>query len=336
MKIRFSILKPSILALCCLLLASCQPNKNELVIYAGRSKELVNGIIERFKRESGIDVKIKYGKTAELALALSEEGANSPADLFWAQDAGALGAISQAQLFAPLPDDIAESVETTFRNPHNKWVALTGRARTIAYATSRVQEKDVPKSIFALTDPKWKGKIAWSPENASFQSVVTAMRKVHGDLRTMAWLVAMKANEPKSYPNNAAIVEAIAAGEADLGLPNHYYLLNFKDKDPNYPVAQTYFADGDVGNLINVSGAGILKSSKNQEKAQAFLRFMLSKAGQTYMANNEFEYPVIAAVPLHSGLTALSDLQTSRVKVDLNDLADLKGTLVLLRNVGLL
>jgi iron(III) transport system substrate-binding protein len=311
-------------------------SKRELVIYAGRSKELIDGIIERFKHESGIDVQVKYGKTAELALALMEEGANSPADVFWAQDAGALGAVSQAGLFADIPDNVRTQVAEVFRNSHKHWIALTGRARTLAYSPSRVKEEDLPKSIFDLTNPKWKGKVAWSPENASFQSVVTAMRKTQGDAKTLAWLVAMKANEPKSYANNASIIEAIAAGEADLGLPNHYYLFGFKDKDPNYPVAQTYFADGDAGNLVNVSGAGILKTTKHSAEAIEFLNFVLSKAGQIYMANNEFEYPVISNVPLHKDLTSFDVLQKSRVQVDLNTLADLQGTLDMLRQVGLL
>lgn len=325
-------------------LAGCTPQESQknaagsqtLTIYAGRSKELVDGIIERFKKESGLNVQVKYGKTSDLALVLQEEGPNSPADLFWAQDAGALGAVSQAGLFEDLAPAVLGQVDTAFKNDHAHWVALTGRARTLAYSTIRLTPASLPTSILQLTDPKWKGKLAWSPENASFQSFVTAMRKTQGEDKTRAWLEAMKKNEPKAYPNNAAIIEAIAAGEADLGLPNHYYLLGFKDKDPNYPVAQTFFAQGDAGNLVNVSGAGILKASKNKEAANAFLNFILSKAGQTYMANDEFEYPVITGVSLHSGLTPFSELQKVKMNVDLNSLSDLKGTLALLKSTGIL
>lgn len=327
-------------ALLLLGLTGCQSSPSDqsekLVIYAGRSKELVDGIIERFEKESGIDVQVKYGKTAELALLLEQEGAQSPADLFWSQDAGALGTAAKAGLFTDLPASITNKVDAVFRNPHAGWVALTGRARTLAYSTQRVQAASLPKSVLELTDPKWKGKIAWSPENASYQAFVTAMRKQKGEQATESWLLAMKANEPKAYPNNQSIIEAIAAGEADLGLPNHYYLLGFQDKDPNYPVNQTFFAAGDLGNLVNVSGAGILKSAKNKTAAEAFLNFILSEAGQVYMANDEFEYPVVPGIKLHEGLADFATLGQLRPQVDLNALGDLEATLALLKKTGLL
>ncbi len=330
------------LALGVFLISGCNPQPSNtsddksLVLYAGRGKELVDGIIERFMKETGINVQVKYGKTAELALVLQQEGDKSPADLFWAQDAGALGAVMKAGLFADLPKALSGSVAKTFQNPHDQWVALTGRARTLAYSVKRVQVAELPQGIEDLTNPKWKGKIAWAPDNASFQSFVTALRMTQGEEKARIWLLAMKANEPKSYNNNAAIVEAIAAGEADLGLPNHYYLLSFTDKDPNYPVAQTMFKAGDAGNLVNVSGAGILKSGKNPEAAKAFLKFILSQAGQTYMANDEFEYPVVDGVKLHPKLMQVEALGKVKMAVDLNTLADLEGTLALLKATGVL
>ncbi len=323
-------------------MSGCKPggtqttDEKNLVLYAGRGKELVDGIIERFMKESGINVQIKYGKTAELALMLQQEGVNSPADIFWAQDAGSLGAVMKAGLLAELPQELTEAVAQTFRNPHHQWVALTGRARTLAYSLKRVSAADLPQSIFDLSNPKWKGKIAWSPDNASFQSFVTALRKTQGEEKARDWLLAMKANEPKAYANNAAIIEAIAAGEADLGLPNHYYLLSFTDKDPKYPVGQTVFKAGDAGNLVNVSGAGILKSGKNPEAAKAFLKFILSQAGQTYMANDEFEYPVTEGVKRHPNLMSMDELGKLKPSVDLNSLSDLEGTLTLLKVIGIL
>ncbi|MBL7977121.1 MAG: iron ABC transporter substrate-binding protein [Bacteroidetes Order II. Incertae sedis bacterium] len=329
------------LSLSLVLLSGCKPasqttEEKTLILYAGRGKELVDGIIERFMKESGINVQIKYGKTAELALMLQQEGVNSPADVFWAQDAGSLGAVMQAGLLTELPQDLTGAVSKTFRNPHHQWVALTGRARTLAYSLKRVSSADLPQSIFDLSNPKWKGKIAWSPDNASFQSFLTALRKTQGEEKARAWLLAMKANEPKAYANNAAIIEAIAAGEADLGLPNHYYLLSFTDKDPNYPVGQTVFRAGDAGNLVNVSGAGILKSGKNPEAAKTFLKFILSQAGQTYMANDEFEYPVTEGVKRHHKLMSMDELDKLKPSVDLNSLADIEGTLALLKTTGIL
>jgi iron(III) transport system substrate-binding protein len=319
-----------------IILPTLNSDAKELVIYSGRSKSLVEPIIKQFEKETGTKVKVRYGDTAQLAVALMEEGSKSPADLFWAQDAGALGAVNKAGLFNPLPESVWFKVPEKFRNSTGMWVATSGRARVIAYSSKRVKPEDLPKSIFELTEPKWKGKVGWAPTNASFQASVTAMRVLKGDAKTEQWLKAMKANGAKSYPKNTPIIEALAAGEIDLGLPNHYYLLRFKKTDSKFPVEQAFFQPGDPGNLVNVAGIGLLKTGRNTKEASAFATFLLSAKAQQYFVSEVYEYPVTGEVIPNPNLVPFDQLLKRTPTLDLEKLDDLEGTLKLLRKAGIL
>ena len=259
-ELKFLVLAISILTV----VATCGAvDAKELVLYSGRSKSLVEPIIKQFENETQIKVKVRYGGTAELAVALLEEGENSPADLFWAQDAGALGAISKRGLFQQLPDTIPSKVPEKFRDSGGMWVATSGRARVIAYSSDQIKAEDVPDSIFELTDSKWQGRVGWAPQNASFQALVTAMRVGIGEEKTEEWLRGMRANKTKGYAKNTPIIKALAAGEIDLGLPNHYYLLRFKKTDSEFPVEQAFFKPGRPGKSRQYRRH---RTSKNQPK----------------------------------------------------------------------
>ncbi|RMF92334.1 MAG: iron ABC transporter substrate-binding protein [Nitrospinota bacterium] len=305
----------------------------ELIIYSGRSEHLVAPIITQFQDATRIPVKVRWGKTAELAATLLEEGSNTPADLFFAQDPGGLGAVSS--LFAPLPEDILKRVDPRFRDPQKRWVGISGRARTIVYSTKRVRPEELPTDLWGFTDPRWKGRIGWAPTNASFQTMVTAMRVLWGEAKTRQWLQGILANEPKVYPKNTPIVAAVGAGEIDVGFVNHYYLYRFlREEGEDFPARNYFLPSGGPGSLVMVAGAGILASSDHQEAAQKFLRFMLSPVAQQYFATQTFEYPLVAGIRTHPDLVPLAQLKVPQIA--LADLADLKGTLRLLREVGAL
>ncbi len=308
----------------------------ELVVYSGRSKGLVHPIIKQFEKETGITVKVRYGNTAQLAVALLEEGEKSPADLFWAQDAGALGAVSKQGLFQTLPESTTSKVPDKFRNSEGTWIATSGRARVLAYAPERVKAEELPKSVFDLTDAKWKGRVGWAPQNASFQAFVTAMRILEGEEKAEEWLRGMKANGAKSYPKNTPIIRALAAGEIDLGLPNHYYLMRFKKSDSGFPVEQVFFTSGDVGNLVNVAGIGVLKSSSHSEEVSSFVQYLLSPKVQQVFISEVFEYPVTDAVIPSEKLLPLDELLKLTPELNLEKLDDLEGTLKLLRETDIL
>jgi len=308
----------------------------QVVLYSGRSKSLVDPLIKQFQRETGIKVVVKYANTAQLALTLQEEGSKSPAHVFWAQDAGALGAVNKSDLFATLPNSITSTVDSYFVNSNKTWIATSGRARVLAYAPDRVKESELPGSIFELSDPKWKGRVGWAPTNGSFQAFVTAMLKIHGKEKTKAWLVAMKNNDAKKYPKNTPIIQALAAGGIDLGIPNHYYLLRFKSDDAKYPVEQTFFKAGDVGNLMFVSGVGVLKNAEKNAAALAFVQYLLSPQAQQYFTSETYEYPISNKVIPNSRLIPIDTLDDLLPEANLEDLSNLKATLELLTEVGLI
>lgn len=309
---------------------------DQIVLYSGRSKSLVDPIIQQFQKDTGIKVVTKYGNTAQLALTLQEEGTRSPADVFWAQDAGALGAVSKAGMFKALPSSITNGIPAHFTNSDKTWISTSGRARVIAYAPGKIKVDDLPDSVFDLTDPKWKGQVGWAPTNGSFQAFVTAMIHAHGKDKAKAWLTGMKKNGAKAYPKNTPIVQALAAGEITVGLPNHYYLLRFKASDGNYPVEQTFFKEGDIGNLVMVSGAGVLKTSKNQLPAMELLQYLMSPKAQQYFTSQVFEYPISDQVIPNSRLVPFDELNKRVPKIDLEALADMETTLKLLSEVGLI
>ncbi|MCC5952187.1 MAG: iron ABC transporter substrate-binding protein [Acidimicrobiia bacterium] len=307
----------------------------EITVYSGRNEELVGPIIEQFEEATGITVNVRYGDTAELAAQILEEaeGGTSPADVFFAQDAGALGAISNAGLFAELDQEYVNAVEPALRSPDGEWVGISGRARVVVYDTDTLSEDDLPDSIADFADPEWSGRIGWAPTNGSFQSFVTALRVLEGEDGAREWLEGIQANDPQVYENNTSIVEAVGSGEVEVGFVNHYYLYRFLAEDPSFAAANKYYSDGDPGALINVAGAGILETSENKVAAEAFIAFLLSDEAQEYFATETFEYPLVTGI---EPAAELPDLDTLTLpKIDLDQLADLDGTLVLLQETVL-
>lgn len=310
------------------LLAPAEAQGTTLTIYSGRSEELVGPVIAQFERDTGIAVEVRYGNTTALALTILEEGARTPADIFFAQDAGALGLLAKEDMFAPLPAYILDSVEPRFRSPEGLWVGISGRARVIAYNTDALDEADLPASLFDFAAPEWAGRLGFAPTNASFHAHLTAIRVSEGDDAARAFVAGLLANDARQYENNSAAVAAVAAGEIDAALVNHYYLFRLLAENPDAPVANYYFPGDDIGNLINVAGLGILTSSDSKPLAQQFAAYLLSRSAQRYFAEKTFEYPLLIGLDADPRLKPLSEIETP--VVDLSDLDDLQGTLDLL------
>jgi iron(III) transport system substrate-binding protein len=305
-----------------------------ITVYSGRSEELVGPLLRQFTDATGIDVEVRYGDTAEMANLIITEGENSPADVFFAQDAGALGAIAREGLLTELPAEVLEQVDDRFRSPADEWVGVSGRARVVAYNTDVLSEGDLPDSIFGFTDPEWSGRIGWSPTNGSFQAFVTALRVIEGEDRAREWLEGIQANDPKVYEGNNPALDAVIAGEVDVAFINHYYLMRRLAESPNVSAANYFFTGGDPGALVNVAGAGVLRTSDRIEAAQRFVEFLLSDAAQEYFAAETKEYPLVHGVEADPGMPSLAEIGTP--EVDLSDLSDLEGTLELLQEVGVL
>lgn len=313
------------------------PAKGKLTVYSGRDEELVGPLLDRFTEETGIELKVRYGDSAEMAATIREEGDRSPADVYFGQDAGALGALEKEKLLTPLPDDLLDQVDDRFRSGAGMWVGTSGRVRVIAYDKRELRPSQLPASVLELTDEQWKGKVGWAPANASFQAFVTALRKVEGEEAAEQWLTDMRANDAQSYDRNGLIRDAIADGEIQLGLINHYYVAQklAEERDPDrYPVGLHFPQRGDVGSLINVAGAGVLASSEDKVAAEQLVAFLLSREAQEYFRSETAEYPLAAGVEPLAALPALDEIQ--QPNVDLADIDDLEGTLRLLASSGVL
>ena len=326
--------------LAAVVLAGCGGNdkgeSDSLTIYSGREEELVAPLFERFEEQTGITVEVRYADSAELAATIAEEGDNSPADVFFAQDPGSLGAVED--LLAELPEAVLDRVDATFRDDEGRWVGTSGRARVLVYNTDELTEDEVPDSVFDLIDPKWKGKVGLPPTNASFQAFVTAMRLDAGEERTRQWLEDLKGNDPKFYEKNTPVVEAVASGEIQVGLVNHYYLYLVKEElGDDAPIANKYLPGDDPGALVSVAGVGVLASAKHADAAERFVEFLLEDEQQRFYTDEaeEAEIPLVAGIDPKDGVPTLDELAGRGPDVDLSSFGgELERTLELLNETG--
>ena len=314
---------------------SSDSGASTLTVYSGREEEYVGPLFDTYEEATGNQVEVRYGDSAELAATIREEGENSPADVFFSQDAGSLGAMQETGLLTELPDDLLAQVDERFRSTENDWVGTSGRARVVGYNTDVLSQADLPASILDFTDPQWKGRIGWAPTNGSFQAFVTAMRVLEGDDVAREWLEGIVANEPEVFTDNEAIRDAIASGEIDVGFLNHYYIAEAQaEEGADYPVAAYFPPGGDVGSLVNVAGAGVLASSDEPEAATEFIEFVLAPEQQAYFTDVVKEYPLVKGVKADPELVPLDQIE--QPNVDLANLSDLQGTLTLIEEAGAL
>ena len=308
---------------------------DSLTVYSGRNENLVKPLLEQFEKASGIDVSVKYGGSAELAAQLLEEGGKTPAGVFLSQDAGALGALQDADLLEPIAQAQLDKVPAEFRSKTGQWLGVSGRARVLVYNSDQVQPAQLPQSVFDLTGPAYKGKVGIAPTNASFQSFVTGMRVTEGEEKTKQFLTALKANDPKTYEGNVLVVDAVDRGEVAFGLVNHYYLYEKAEEAGGIDALKAknhFFPNGDPGALVNVAGVGVLKG-KADERTAKLVEFLVGADAQRYFAEKTHEYPLVQGISAQAGLPPLDSIQNP--DIDLSELDTLDATLKLLDEVGL-
>jgi iron(III) transport system substrate-binding protein len=330
-----------------LALAGCSPAGSEtdstgaggegtLTLYSGRDEDLVQPLIDMFEKESGIKVDVRYGDTPELASLLLEEGTKTPAEVFLSQDAGALGALSNAGLFSTLPDETTGKVPDGFTSTDGSWVGVTGRARVIAYDGQELAAEEVPTSVDAFATPEWRGRFGIAPTNASFQAFVTAYRVLKGEEAADAWVKGVADNSPQIFENNLAVLAAIDDGVIDAGLLNHYYWFRQAAETgaENMRAQLSYPESGDPGSIVNVTGAGILTGAEGDADALEFVNFLVSPTAQQYFVDETFEYPLVDGIEAAEGLPELESLKNPNL--DLADLDSLEATQELLSRHGLI
>jgi iron(III) transport system substrate-binding protein len=306
----------------------------ELVVYSGRSRLLVEPLLQRWAKRQGIELRVRYEKSTEaLANRLLREGERSEADLFFAQSAGYLSLLGDRGMLAPLNLPAAAALPAHMRSPKGDWVATSGRMRVLVYSPERVAAERLPNSLKELADGRFKGRLGWAPGNASLHAHVSALISLWGAEGTRQWLVAMKAQQPVVYPKNSPQVLAVDKGEIDVGWVNHYYLHKLRAKDPSLKAANASFsAAGDAGNVLMLAGVGIPKHSARKALARRLAAFLLSREAQEYFAQTGYEYPVVPGVPTHADVPALS---AALAEVPQAALTEFDAALAMLRSLGL-
>ena len=300
-----------------------------ITIYSGRSEELIADLLTTFTEETGIEVEVRYGDSAELAAQILEEGDNVRADVFFSQDAGALGALGNEGVLKTLPTETLDLVPAEYRSDTGQWVGVSGRGRVMAYDPEKIST--LPTSYMDLTKSEWKGRIGVAPSNASFQAFVTAIRVLDGDEAATEFLAGMKTNAVL-FEKNSQILQAVEDGVIELGLINHYYWFELAEEtgvtDMRSKVA--WFQAGDPGNLINVAGVGVLSDNP---AANEFAKWLLGQTAQQYFVEKTAEYSLIGIAPMY-GIKPITEIEAP--VFDLSDLATLAVTLELIRKAGLL
>jgi iron(III) transport system substrate-binding protein len=285
-----------------------------LTVYSGREENLVRPILDRFTRETGITLDVRYASSTSLATALVEEGSNSPADVYWSQEPGTLGLVAARGLLARLPQKIVGKVPTRFSTRSRRWVGTSGRSRVLVYNTDALAPRDLPASVWGLANARWKGEIAIAPTNASFQAFLGATIALYGEDRVRTWLRALRENDVRFFPSNTTVVQAVGRGDVHVGLVNHYYIYNVLADTPDLPVRNHWFRDGDPGNLVLAAGVGVVAASQKSGAARRFVEFLLSKWAQRAIARGPgaAEYPLVKGVPRRPGLRPLSSIKGPR------------------------
>jgi len=292
-----------------------------ITLYNGQHPETTHALLAAFEKQTGIHVRERDSDETELAQQIEQEGGSSPADVFYTENSPPLMALEGKGLLSPLPSSVLSSVPSQYSSPQGDWVGVTGRVSVMVYNTSQLSASQLPKSIMDLADPQWKGKLAIAPTETDFQPLVTSIANSKGTQAAETWLKAVKANASKHMePDNETLTADVNDGQAAIGLINHYYWYRLAKEVGSGKVhsAIGYFAPEDPGYIIDVSGAGVLKSSKHQAAAEQLVAFLVSAAGQQVISgptSDSFEYPLRPGVTASSELRPFTELQPAPLSI---------------------
>ncbi|MDI2020311.1 iron ABC transporter substrate-binding protein [Paenarthrobacter nicotinovorans] len=287
----------------------------EITVYNAQHDTLTKEWVDAFTKETGVKVTIRQGSDTELSNQIVQEGQASPADVFLTENSPAMAQVENAGLFADVDKATLDQVPAEFRPSTGKWTGIAARSTVLVYDKNKISDDQLPKSMLDLAKPEWKGKWAASPSGADFQAIVAALLELKGEAATEEWLKGMKENF-KAYKGNSTAMKAVNAGEVDAALIYHYYYYGDQAKtgENSKNVTPYFFKNQDPGAFLSVSGGGVLKSAKNADAAQAFLKFITGKQGQEVLKNGtSFEYAIASQVDANAKLVPIKDLQAPTV-----------------------
>jgi iron(III) transport system substrate-binding protein len=307
-----------------------------ITLYNGQHEQTTAALVSAFEKQTGIRVEVRTGDEAELGNQILQEGSSSPADVFYTENTPVLEALREHGLLAPVAPSTLAAVPSRYDSAQGDWVGVSARVSVLVYNTSQVKPAELPSSILELADPKWRGRVGFAPSETDFQPLITAIVKLDGLATAERWLKGLQANS-RTYPDNETVVAQVNNGESAVGLINHYYWFRLRAEIGAGAMhsALHYYAAGSPGDLVNVSGAAILKSSSHQAAAQKLLAFLVSRTGQETIArSHSYEYPLRPGVAPAPGLRPFADLQPAPLTPA--ELGDGSMALALEQKLGLL
>ena len=325
--------------------SSSPSGPNTITLYSGQHEQTTENLVSAFEKKTGIGVAVRYADEDQFADQIVAEGSRSPADVFYTENSAPLESLQEKGLLAPVDAGTLAKTPSKFSSPQGDWVGVSARVSVLNNNPSLIAASQLPTHVSQHADPQYKGKLAIAPGETDFQPIVTAYQHAYGTAATLTWLKAIDANASGHvYPDNETIADEVNRGQAAFGIVNQYYWYRLRAEigAGNMHSKITYFAPGDPGYVLNVSGAAVLKSSKHQADAQKFLAFLVSKQAQEIIATPgtganqslSFEYPIASGVTTKAGETPFSQLRPYSITIA--ELGDGSTAIKLMTQAGLL
>jgi iron(III) transport system substrate-binding protein len=318
--------------------ASGASSAGTITLYSGQHEQTTQSLVNAFEEQTGIHVNVRYNDEDSFADEILAEQAHPIADVFYTENTPALETLQEKGLLTRVDAATLAKTPAKYNSPQGDWLGVSARVSVLIYNPSLISAAQLPTSVLQLASPKYRGKLAFAAGETDFQPIVTSVARAYGDARATTWLNGVKANAGSHvYPDNETIADEVNRGAAAFGVVNQYYWYRLKAELGASSVHSkiAYFAPRDPGYVVDVSGAGILKSARNQAGAQKFLAFLVSKAGQEIIAHStSFEYPLDDGVPTAAPETPFGQLQPYPVSIA--ELGDGSAAIALLRQAGLL
>jgi iron(III) transport system substrate-binding protein len=318
--------------------AGATSSAGSITLYSGQHEQTTQSLVNAFEEQTGIKVNVRYNDEDSFADEIVAEESHPVADVFYTENSPALAYLQEKGLLASVAPSTLAKTAAKYNSPQGDWVGVSARVSVLIYNPSMISASQLPTSVLQLANPKYKGKLAFAAGETDFQPVVTSVARTYGDAEASSWLSGIKENAGSHiYPDNETIADEVNRGAVAFGVVNQYYWYRMKAElgASNVHSKITYFAPHDPGYVVDVSGAAILKSSKNKADAQKFLAFIVSKAGQEIIAHSiSYEYPLDDGVTTAAPETPFNQLQPTSISIA--DLGDGSTAIALLQKAGLL
>lgn len=323
------------------LLAACgggSGSGQSITLYSGQHEQTTDSLVAGFEKATGIQVNVRNDDEDLLTDEIVNEGANSPADVIYSENTPALAFLQDKGLLASVEPSTLAKTQAKYDSAQGKWVGVSARVSVLIYNPKLIKKSQLPTSVLQLANPRYKGKLAFSPSETDIQPIITSVVRTYGKAKALTWLDGIKANTGGNiFPDNETIADEVNRGEVAFGLINQYYWYRLAAEvgTSNVHSKLAFLAPRDPGYVIDISGAAVLKSSKHKAAAQKFLAFLVSTKGQEIIAHSiSFEYPVDSGVATAKDETPFSQLQPNSITI--SELGDGATAVALLHKAGLL